>query len=97
MLGAADVVVYAGTYLDAEVLGHCREGVRLVDTQDLDLDVPAFAATVDEGPFLPDDAVERTRDRDGFRAGHRDSSRPYPLRSGAHDQVGPPEATVTPT
>lgn len=38
MLGAADVVVYAGTYLDAEVLGHCREGVRLVDTQDLDLD-----------------------------------------------------------
>ncbi len=38
MLRAADVVVYAGTYLDAEVLSHCREGVRLVDTQDLDLD-----------------------------------------------------------
>jgi len=38
LLAAADVVVYAGTYLDAEVLSHCREDVRLVDTQDLDLD-----------------------------------------------------------
>lgn len=38
MLRAADVVVYAGTYLDDEVLSHCRDGVRLVDTQDLDLD-----------------------------------------------------------
>jgi precorrin-4/cobalt-precorrin-4 C11-methyltransferase len=38
MLATADVVVYAGTYLDAAVLSHCREGVRLVDTQDLDLD-----------------------------------------------------------
>jgi len=38
MLAAADVVVYAGTYLDAAVLSHCRERVRLVDTQDLDLD-----------------------------------------------------------
>jgi precorrin-4/cobalt-precorrin-4 C11-methyltransferase len=38
MLAAADVVLYPGTYLDAEVLGHCREDARLVDTQDLDLD-----------------------------------------------------------
>jgi len=38
MLRAADVVVYAGTYLDADVLSHCRAGVRLVDAQDLDLD-----------------------------------------------------------
>ncbi|MFT4187205.1 MAG: precorrin-4 C(11)-methyltransferase [Aeromicrobium sp.] len=38
LLRAADVVVYAGTYLDAEVLSHCREGVRLVDAADLDLD-----------------------------------------------------------
>ncbi|HEX2894319.1 MAG TPA: precorrin-4 C(11)-methyltransferase [Marmoricola sp.] len=38
LLSTADVVVYAGTYLDAEVLSHCRDGVRLVDTQDLDLD-----------------------------------------------------------
>ncbi len=38
MLAAADVVVYAGTYLDDEILSHCRDGVRLVDTQDLDLD-----------------------------------------------------------
>jgi precorrin-4/cobalt-precorrin-4 C11-methyltransferase len=38
MLAAADVVLYPGTYIDAEVLGHCREGARLVDTQHLDLD-----------------------------------------------------------
>lgn len=38
MLAAADVVLYPGTYLDAEVLGHCHDGARLVDTQDLDLD-----------------------------------------------------------
>lgn len=38
LLQAADVCVYAGTYLDAEVLSHCRDGARLVDTQDLDLD-----------------------------------------------------------
>lgn len=38
MLASADVVLYPGTYLDAEVLSHCREGARLVDTQNLDLD-----------------------------------------------------------
>jgi precorrin-4/cobalt-precorrin-4 C11-methyltransferase len=38
MLAAADVVLYPGTYLDAEVLGRCRDDARLVDTQDLDLD-----------------------------------------------------------
>jgi precorrin-4/cobalt-precorrin-4 C11-methyltransferase len=38
MLGAADVVLYPGTYLDAAVLAHCRPGADLVDTQDLDLD-----------------------------------------------------------
>lgn len=38
MLSAADVVLYPGTYLDHDVLGHCRDGARLVDTQDLDLD-----------------------------------------------------------
>ncbi|WP_019145812.1 precorrin-4 C(11)-methyltransferase [Aeromicrobium massiliense] len=38
LLQAADVVLYAGTYLDAEVLGHCRDDARLVDTQHLDLD-----------------------------------------------------------
>ncbi len=38
MLGAADVVLYPGTYLDVAVLGHCRSEARLVDTQDLDLD-----------------------------------------------------------
>ena len=38
MLRVADVCVYAGTYLDEAVLGHCRDDVQLVDTQDLDLD-----------------------------------------------------------
>jgi len=38
MLAAADVVLYPGTYLDTEVLSHCGNGARLVDTQDLDLD-----------------------------------------------------------
>ncbi len=38
LLAAADVVLYPGTYLDAEVLGHCRGDARLVDTQELDLD-----------------------------------------------------------
>ncbi|GAA1538252.1 precorrin-4 C(11)-methyltransferase [Nocardioides humi] len=38
LLGAADVVLYPGTYLDAEMLSHCRADARKVDTQDLDLD-----------------------------------------------------------
>ena len=38
LLARADVVLYPGTYLDAEVLGHARPDARLVDTQDLDLD-----------------------------------------------------------
>lgn len=38
MLATADLVLYPGTYLDAEVLGHCRSDARLVDTQGLDLD-----------------------------------------------------------
>lgn len=38
LLAAADVVLYPGTYLDSEVLSHCRADADLVDTQDLDLD-----------------------------------------------------------
>jgi precorrin-4/cobalt-precorrin-4 C11-methyltransferase len=38
LLGAADVCLYPGTYLDHAVLAHCRPDTRLVDTQDLDLD-----------------------------------------------------------
>ncbi|WP_230486611.1 precorrin-4 C(11)-methyltransferase [Nocardioides anomalus] len=38
MLARADVVLYPGTYLDAEVLGHCRADAERVDTQGLDLD-----------------------------------------------------------
>ncbi|MDT0202194.1 precorrin-4 C(11)-methyltransferase [Nocardioides sp. AE5] len=38
MLSSADVVLYPGTYIDAEVLSHCRADTALVDTQQLDLD-----------------------------------------------------------
>ncbi|QIX27739.1 precorrin-4 C(11)-methyltransferase [Nocardioides sp. JQ2195] len=38
LLSQADVVLYPGTYLDDEVLSHCRPDAVRVDTQDLDLD-----------------------------------------------------------
>lgn len=38
LLAEADVVLYPGTYLDAEVLGHARPDAVLIDTQHLDLD-----------------------------------------------------------
>lgn len=38
LLAQADVVLYPGTYVDTEVLGHCAAETRLVDTQRLDLD-----------------------------------------------------------
>jgi precorrin-4/cobalt-precorrin-4 C11-methyltransferase len=38
LLNAAPVCVYAGTYVDAEVLAHCRAGARLIDSQHLNLD-----------------------------------------------------------
>lgn len=38
LLSAADVVLFPGTYIDAEVLSHCRTDAQWVDTQDLDLD-----------------------------------------------------------
>ncbi|WP_068015329.1 precorrin-4 C(11)-methyltransferase [Nocardia mexicana] len=38
LLGESAVCLYAGTYLDPEVLGHCAPGAELVDTQHLDLD-----------------------------------------------------------
>jgi precorrin-4/cobalt-precorrin-4 C11-methyltransferase len=38
LLNAADVCVYAGTYIDHAVLDHCPDDTQLVDTQDLDLD-----------------------------------------------------------
>lgn len=38
LLGAAELVLYPGTYLDPEVLGHVSPGAELVDTQDLDLE-----------------------------------------------------------
>jgi precorrin-4/cobalt-precorrin-4 C11-methyltransferase len=38
LLGAADVVLYPGTYLDPAVLSHVSPSAELVDTQGLDLD-----------------------------------------------------------
>ena len=38
MLQRSPVCLYAGTYLDAEVLGHCPPGAQLVDTQRMTLD-----------------------------------------------------------
>lgn len=38
VLRESPVCLYAGTYLDAEILAHCPDGVELVDTQHLDLD-----------------------------------------------------------
>ncbi|MFC9896553.1 precorrin-4 C(11)-methyltransferase [Nocardia sp. NPDC127579] len=38
LLRAAHVCLYAGTYLDPEVLAHCAPGTELIDTQHLDID-----------------------------------------------------------
>ena len=54
LLGAADVVLYPGTYLDDDVLGHAKQGARLVDTQDLDLDqiTEAMIASHEQGDVV---------------------------------------------
>ncbi|MFD3703780.1 precorrin-4 C(11)-methyltransferase [Nocardia sp. NPDC058658] len=38
LLRNSPVCLYAGTYLDPEVLAHCAPGTELIDTQHLDLD-----------------------------------------------------------
>jgi precorrin-4 C11-methyltransferase (EC 2.1.1.133) len=38
LLESSPVCLYAGTYLDAQVLAHCPADARLVDTQHLNLD-----------------------------------------------------------
>jgi precorrin-4/cobalt-precorrin-4 C11-methyltransferase len=38
LLESSPVCVYAGTYIDAEILAHCRSDARLIDSQHLDLD-----------------------------------------------------------
>lgn len=38
LLRESPVCLYAGTYLDPEVLAHCAPGTELIDTQRLDLD-----------------------------------------------------------
>ncbi|MDO3649779.1 precorrin-4 C(11)-methyltransferase [Nocardia mangyaensis] len=38
LLRGSAVCLYAGTYLDPEVLAHCAPGTELIDTQRLDLD-----------------------------------------------------------
>ena len=58
MLARADVVLYPGTYLDHDVLGHCRDDARLVDTQDLDLD--RITAVLVEADAVGSDVVRLT-------------------------------------
>jgi precorrin-4/cobalt-precorrin-4 C11-methyltransferase len=38
LLRTAPVCLYAGTYLDREVLAHCAPGTELIDTKQLDID-----------------------------------------------------------
>jgi precorrin-4/cobalt-precorrin-4 C11-methyltransferase len=38
LLGSSPVCVYAGTYVDADVLAHCPDGAELIDSSALDLD-----------------------------------------------------------
>jgi precorrin-4/cobalt-precorrin-4 C11-methyltransferase len=38
LIESSPVCVYAGTYLDHEILAHCPQGVTLIDSQHLDLD-----------------------------------------------------------
>lgn len=58
LLRAADLVLYPGTYLDAEVLAHCRDDAELVDTQDLDLD--AMVAVMAEASGRGSEVVRLT-------------------------------------
>ena len=38
LIESSPVCVYAGTYIDAEILAHCPAGATLIDSQHLDLD-----------------------------------------------------------
>ena len=38
LIGSSPVCVYAGTYIDAQILEHCPPGATLIDSQHLDLD-----------------------------------------------------------
>ncbi|WP_425308079.1 precorrin-4 C(11)-methyltransferase [Ammonicoccus fulvus] len=38
LIAASPVCIYAGTYLDADVLSHCPDGAELIDSQHLNLD-----------------------------------------------------------
>ncbi|MEZ0580419.1 cobalt-precorrin-4/precorrin-4 C(11)-methyltransferase [Nocardioides sp. MH1] len=58
LLAEADVVLYPGTYLDTEVLGHCRADARLVDTQRLDLE--AITSVMVEAHEAGQDVVRLT-------------------------------------
>jgi len=58
LLAGADVVLYPGTYIDTEVLGHCRLDTHLVDTQRLDLD--QITAAMVEAHAADHDVVRMT-------------------------------------
>ncbi|MCH9767895.1 MAG: precorrin-4 C(11)-methyltransferase [Actinomycetia bacterium] len=47
LLGQAEIVLYPGSYLDAEVLANCSPAAELVDTEHLDL--PAIVARLIDG------------------------------------------------
>ncbi|MBM7366132.1 cobalt-precorrin-4/precorrin-4 C(11)-methyltransferase [Gordonia hydrophobica] len=58
LLGDAGTVLYPGTYLDAEVLSHCRADAHLVDTARLDLD--QITATMVDADAAGHDVVRLT-------------------------------------
>lgn len=48
LLRASPVCLYAGTYIDGDVLGHCPQDARFVDTKSLDLEqITAHLVTAD--------------------------------------------------
>ncbi|WP_062995910.1 precorrin-4 C(11)-methyltransferase [Nocardia mikamii] len=78
LLRASPVCLYAGTYLDPEVLAHCAPEAELIDTQGLDLDeIVAHCARADAAgkdvarlcsgdPSIYSALTEQTRRLDGL-------------------------------
>jgi precorrin-4/cobalt-precorrin-4 C11-methyltransferase len=78
LINSSPVCVYAGTYVDAEVLAHCPPGATLIDSQRLDLDqiiehlVSASQAGQDVARLCSGDPsvysalAEQTRRLDGY-------------------------------
>jgi precorrin-4/cobalt-precorrin-4 C11-methyltransferase len=58
LLSVADVILYPGTYIDEAVLAHAKRAARLIDTQDLDLDL--ITAAMVEANALGEEVVRLT-------------------------------------